>query len=218
MALFVEEIIRTYEEGKIHSSFPPEKVKEIIFTSLCNSNRFNGITKVPYSTLVHSYAVGKLASDFGLIYYNYNQSQRNWAKLFGFMHDMGEVIIGDIVYPMKTGKYEKIAEEYFKIEKAFLMWIGSEIFKIPEFEKKYEFYQKVVKKADHYYGVMELIGISKDCDFFESEKFFEGFKLFDHIPYITLFGFRKAFEDVHELCLTQDKVKENSDEEEKESL
>lgn len=203
MALFVEEIIKTYEEGKIRSSFPSNKIKEIIFTSLCNSNRFNGITKVPYSTLTHSYAVGKLASDFGLIYFDYNQDQRNWAKLFGFMHDMGEVIIGDIVYPMKIGKYEKIAEEYFKIETAFLYWLGSEIFKIPEFDKKYEFYHEVVKKADHYYGVMELIGVSEDCDFFESEKFFSGFKLFDNTPPITFFGFKKEFEDVLELCLSQ---------------
>lgn len=218
MALFVEEIIRNYEKGKIQSSFSPDKVKEIIFTSLCNTNRFNGITKVPYSTLVHSYAVGKLASDFGLIYYNYDQGQRNWAKLFGFMHDMGEAIIGDIVYPIKTGKYEKIAEEYFKIEKAFLLWLGSEIFKIPDFESKYDFYQEVVKKADHYYGVMELIGVSGDCDFFESEKFFEGFKLFDHSPPITFFGFKKEFDDLLELCINQDKIVSRENENEKEQI
>lgn len=193
MALFVEEIIKTYEEGKIKSSFPPDKVKEIVFTSLLNSNRFNGITKIPYPTLVHSYAVGKLASDFGLIYHNYNQEQRDWAKLFGFMHDMGEVITGDIVYPMKTGKFEQVAIEYFKIEDAFLCWLGEEIFKIKNFKEKYEFYCPVVLKADSYCGVMELIGISEDGDSFESANFFSSVKLFDHAPPITFFGFKSEF-------------------------
>lgn len=202
MSLFIEEIIKTYSEGKIKTSFTKQVVKDIVFTSLANSRRFNGITKKPYSTMQHSYAVGNLASDFALIYNESNREERNWIKLFGYMHDMGETIVGDVVYPLKNGKYKDDIEEFSKIEKAFLYWLGEEIFEIPDFKQKYEKYYSLVKKADEYLGVLELIGISKDSIHFDSEKLFEDANLLHWN--ITQFGFSWEVEGLIEKCLKQE--------------
>ena len=199
MSLFIEEIIKTYNEGMIKTSFAKQVVKDIVFTSLTNSNRFNGITKKPYSTMLHSYAVGNLASDFALIYNNFSKKERNWVKLMGYMHDMGETVVGDVVYPLKTGQYKDDVEEFSKIEKAFLYWLGEEIFEIPNFQTKYEKYYPIVKKADEYLGVLELIGISKDSVFFDSEKLFEDTNLLHWN--ITQFGFSWEVDGLIEKCL-----------------
>ena len=201
MSLFIEEINKTYNEGKIKTSFTNQVVKDIVFTSLANSRRFNGITKKPYSTMQHSYAVGNLASDFALIYNESNREERNWIKLFGYMHDMGETIVGDVVYPLKNGKYKDDIEEFSKIEKSFLYWLGEEIFEIPDFQTKYEKYYPLVKKADEYLGVLELIGISKDSVHFDSEKLFEDTNLLHWN--ITQFGFSWEVDGLIKKCLAQ---------------
>lgn len=201
MGLFLEEIVNTYQTGEIKSSFSNEQIKDIVFTSLAQTNRFNGITKVPYCTMTHSFAVGKLAYDYATIYHNYQQHTKDKIKLFGYMHDMGETIIGDVVYPLKSGDFKKNVKTFEDIERAFLIFLGEKVFGIKNFQNEYEYFYPLIKKADDYLGLLELIGISKNTSGFESSVFFADANLFRWG--LTQLGFKMEFEGLLEKVLKE---------------
>lgn len=172
MSLFVEEILDNYKSNKkIHSSFNKEEIKSIVFSSIDKINRFNGITKVPYNVSLHSIYVGNLAGDFYHIYQEgeYDPFIEKTINIIGYMHDMAECIIGDVVYPIKR---KFMCEEYKKLEELeeqFILYLGNEIFEIPNFTENFNKYIDYVKRADKYMGIIELIGVSGDSKFKSSQ-------------------------------------------------
>lgn len=172
MSLFVEELLDTYKQGKMKSSFSKEDIKKLIFTSLKNTVRFNGMTSPVYNVMLHSYYVCLLSADLYQIYTDktkYDVYTKQTVGTMGLFHDMGEVIVGDVVYPIKHSdfiNYDKLE----KIEQAFVSYAGNHIFDIPDFDKKYEFAKPYIKQADDMLGVIELIGVSKDSGDFSSRK------------------------------------------------
>ena len=172
MSLFMEELLDTYKQGEMKSSFSKDDVKNLIFTSLKNTTRFNGLTSPVYNVMLHSYYVCLLSADLYQIYTNktnYDVYTKQTVGTMGLFHDMGEVIVGDIVYPIKHSDYIQY-DKLEKIEQAFISYAGNHIFDIPDFDKKYEFAKPYIKQADDMLGVIELIGVSKDSGDFSSRR------------------------------------------------
>lgn len=173
MNLFVEEMVLNYQKtGKVSSSFQKDKVKELVFLSMKNTNRFNGLTKEPYSLLKHSYFVGKLAWNLAKIKRSSTESDLEriveiciHSMVMGFCHDMGESIIGDIVYPIK---HNFMGENYNKLacfEQAVLEYLWNDVFEFGNYKEIREETIAYVWEADSIISDLELIGFSEISDF-----------------------------------------------------
>lgn len=174
MGLFIEELLDTYKQGEMKSSFPVDEAKNLIFTSLKNTVRFNGLAIPKYNVLMHSYMVCLLSADLYQIFTdktNFDTYTKQTVGTMGLFHDVGEIIVGDMVYPVKHGGFIQYGE-LEKIERAFISYTGNHIFNIPDFDTKYKFAEPFIKQADDMLGVIELIGVSQDSNDFISRHFF----------------------------------------------
>jgi len=171
--MFIEEVLSNWKNhGKIFTSFPKERVRELIMQSLRNTVRFNGLTTKRYTTMAHSYLVACMASDLAEIDGIRENDRLDDVVVCGLMHDIGECIIGDIVYPIKNKLFQKEYQLLQQIEEDFRIWAGKEIFNIENFTKKWNSYCGYVNKADSIIGLIELLGVSTDGDF-QTKEFFE---------------------------------------------
>jgi len=173
MSLFVEEIVSSFKEtGKINSSFPKDKIKELIYLSMKNTNRFNGLTKEPYNLFKHCFFVGLLASDLAKIELSSSNKSSDYIAemahnscIAGMCHDMAECIIGDIVYPIKNGFIENEYKKLEDFEYAVRKYFWNEVFEFGNFDDVYLKTKDFVKTADYFAGTMELIGVSETAAF-----------------------------------------------------
>lgn len=163
--MFLECIIKSYfDTGKIEieSKFTPERVKDIVFVAMKNTNRFNGLIEKPCSLIEHCFFVSKYAQDLYKIYVDvFDEREYQMVGLLGLIHDLGEVVVGDMVYPLKTRNFCNM--EIQKLEMDFLKWFMDYVYNY-KLEINEEL-MKYVTKADHHSGVFELIGISLNDDF-----------------------------------------------------
>lgn len=173
MNLFVEEMVLNYQKtGKVSSSFQKDKVKELVFLSMKNTNRFNGLTKEPYSVLKHSYFVGKLAWNLAKIKRSSTESDLErimeicmHSMVMGICHDMGESIIGDIIHPIKRNF---MGDDYNKLacfEQAVLEYLWNDVFEFGNYKEIREETIVSVWEADSIINNLELIGFSETSDF-----------------------------------------------------
>ena len=164
--IFTEEVIKSFcDTGKISVSATPDEARDIILLSMENTIRFNGIVKHQWSILQHSWMVGILAADYALTAMEDEKGQA-CARIAGMMHDMGEVIVGDVVWPLKSGCFEKGYDELYRpLEKAFCKWAAGYVFGVDAFEEKYRMASKYVEKADEFMGTLEMFGVSKIADY-----------------------------------------------------
>lgn len=168
--MFVEEIIRTWQAGKISSSYDKNAIIEMVFKSLHNTARFNGLTRRRYSTMLHSYYVGCLASDFAQINGVSDESTLNKVCLMGLLHDVGECIVGDVIYSLKHDFFKEECEKLNRLEEGFRNWFMNDILNIEDSDKWWELSEEYVIRADEMMGVVELLGISDTCQ--SKSKFF----------------------------------------------
>jgi len=175
--MFIEEIIESYEstgEIQISSEWDVSSIRDLVFTAIANTNRFNGMTKFPYNLIQHSIFVSNYARDLYLIYKRANKDRLYWKiGLCGLVHDLGEVIVGDTIFPIK----KRVNREYEnKIEFAFINWFLRYCYDL-DVDLTEDFYKSYIKEADSTAGILELIGVSKDYKFC-AESFLE--KAFDY--------------------------------------
>lgn len=164
--MFVKEVIDGWSKtGEIKTSFNSDDVKTLILQSLKNTARFNGLTTNKYTTMAHSYLVGCLAADLATIEGVTDSIRLNNIQLVGLLHDIGECIIGDMVYPLKKGVFGNEYKRLEVLENCFRKWACENIFEIKNFEYISKDAKKFVDNADSSMGIIELIGISTDGDF-----------------------------------------------------
>lgn len=164
--IFTEEIIDSWREcGVIKTSFSPLEVREKIYLSLHNSIRFNGLVHFKYNVLAHSWMVGMLAHDFAVTGKACQRTQLE-SHLMGMLHDIGECIVGDVIWPLKTGLFEEQYNlSYFQLEAAFRNWAGEYAFGIENFSSVYSGLLETVLRADRLAGELELFGVSAIADY-----------------------------------------------------
>lgn len=179
--MFINEVLDSFDEyGKVILSeeYNSSVVIDIVITSLYNTNRFNGITKVPYNLIKHSLFVSRFARDLYTIFKETKKEKTYWqVGIMGLLHDLGEVIVGDTVYPIKK-RYSLGYEN--GIEKAFIEWF---IRNCLELDLCYddELHDNYIKRADRKAGLLELLAISKEKVFSLSSYIDESF-LSDAVP------------------------------------
>lgn len=164
--IFTEEVIHSWmETGRISTTFSPEEARDRILSSLGRTIRFNGMMKVPVSVLEHSWMVGVLAEDYALTSRMDERSQKE-ARLMGMMHDVGEAIVGDVVWPLKSGEFREAYERnYLPLERTFRTWAGGYAFGIEDFGSRYYSMSGFVEMADKFVGDMEMFGASDIADY-----------------------------------------------------
>lgn len=174
VTIFTEEIIHSFEkDGKIESSFPAYKVGEFIANSLSNQIRFNGITdNLPYNIMTHSFLVSMLAYDFALVAGICDSARLAEVELCGLLHDVGETIVGDVIYPLKSGNFRQPYEKtYLPIEIAFREWVAEKVYGIVDFHRMWNDSERFVNEADVFAGKMELFGISAIAEWHSADCF-----------------------------------------------
>lgn len=175
MGMFVEEILDSWiKNRKISTTFDERRVENLIFQSLQNTVRFNGLVENGYTTMQHSYYVGCMARDMAIINSTNDSISLDEIMLCGMLHDIAECIVGDVIFPIKQKFFPKLYEPLEELENEFILWSGEHIFEINDFVSIWNKHKDLVKKADLFIGYMELIGISTDGDFC-STKYFSGF-------------------------------------------
>ena len=164
--IFTEEVIHSWAEtGIISTTFSPDEARERILLALENTIRFNGMMNVPWSVLSHSWMVGVLAEDFAITARCPEERQVS-AHLMGMLHDLGEAIVGDMVWPLKAGRFKDVYDgSYLLLENAFRDWAGEYAFGIPGFPEKYAGVEEFVAKADALMGNLEMFGASGIADY-----------------------------------------------------
>ena len=165
--IFTEEVIHSWcDYGRIMTTLPPEEARSKILTGLGRTVRFNGIMNVPWTVLKHSWMVGVLAEDYAITDRTGRKEQLS-ARLMGMLHDIGEAIVGDMVWPLKHhGQFKDAYERYYQpLEIAFRNWAGEYAFGIDGFEEKYFESQEYVDRADAFMGEMELYGASAIAEY-----------------------------------------------------
>lgn len=186
--MFIDEVINSYKSSgqiTVSSDYSVERVKDMVYTGFVNINRFNGITTVPYNLLKHSMFVSSYARDLYLIYQKSGIDNDYWrVGLCGLFHDIGEVVVGDTVYPMKK---TFARDDENGLEFAFVNWFVAYCYGI-ELNYDKSFYDSHIKIADRDLGVIELIGLSKEYEF-SSRSYFE--QVFDHA-----LGLEEFFEEL----------------------
>lgn len=157
--MFFKDLLYIYDNsGKMHFpslDYSKEEILDLISKSLYNSNRFNGVTDKPCSTMHHSIMVGMTAYDLYQIYYGMTGSKRERMLCFigGLSHDVGETLIADIISPVKhrTGSVDKLEE----LEKVFVNGFMDLIEVDNPFESTT--LSKIIKEADTICGILETM-------------------------------------------------------------
>lgn len=164
--IFTEEVICSWlDTGKISTSLDKEDCRDKILTALDQTVRFNGMMNVRWSVLRHSWMVGVLSEDYAITD-RAGDNVQLLAHLAGMLHDTGEAIVGDMVWPLKSGRFKSIYEEnYLPLEMAFRNWTGEWVFGIEDFESKYNDMKKYIDKADALMGEIEMFGASAIADY-----------------------------------------------------
>ena len=163
--VFTGEVINSWlKDGSIRTSFTPDEAYEAIGSALLNTCRFNGIVKSRYSLLRHSELVGALAHDIAL---TAGADRRTVlaARIMGMLHDIGECIVGDVIWPLKTGEFkEKYDEVYGRLEVAFRKEMSSYVFGV-DYDDLERIAGGYVGEADRLAGQIELFGVSGIADY-----------------------------------------------------
>ena len=187
MSSFVDEVIQGWKRGKISTARTPDEVLGTVLLSLHNTIRFNGLCRRDYNVLSHSWLVGAMSEDLARI-----NGESDWnatmARFAGMTHDFGEAIVGDMVWPLKTGEFEEAYKNYEQLENAARNFIVEYALGVScnELDKQLQY----VKKADSFFGMLETLGASQIDDYL----CFQYFKpLFDRavdcgIGNVELFG------------------------------
>ena len=164
--IFTEEVIHSWSDaGVISTTFGPDEARERILLALDNTIRFNGMMKVPWSVLSHSWMVGVLAEDYAVTA-RCPEGRQVLAHLMGMLHDLGEAIVGDMVWPLKDGRFKDVYDgAYLPLERAFRDWAGEYAFGISGFSEKYADVEEFVAKADAFMGNLEMFGASGIADY-----------------------------------------------------
>ena len=83
------------------------------------------------------------------------------ARLMGMLHDIGECIVGDVIYPLKSGAFKHEYDTTMgQLERDFRHWAAEYAFGVKDFGKRMEETSSFVDAADRLMGEMELYGIS----------------------------------------------------------
>lgn len=164
--IFTEEVIYSWlDTGKISTSLNKTDCRDRILTALDQTIRFNGMMSIKWSILKHSWMVGVLAEDYAITDMAGDNIQLT-AHLMGMLHDAGEAIVGDMVWPLKSGRFKSVYDEnYLPLENAFRNWTGEYVFDIDGFESKFNEVKKYVDKADALMGEIEMFGASIIADY-----------------------------------------------------
>ena len=164
--MFTEEVINSWVSGGgISSSCSPEEVRTIVLDALHNTIRFNGLCRRRWTVLEHSWLVGSMAQDFAHVAMASERIQLE-SRLCGLAHDFGEAIVGDIIWPLKHGKFEKSYNEtYLPLEEAFREWSAVQAFGIADYPEMRKRTLEYVDHADRLCGELEMVGVSTAGDF-----------------------------------------------------
>ena len=163
--VFTGEVINSWlKDGTIRTSFTPDEAYEAIGSALLNMCRFNGIVKQRYSLMTHSELVGALAHDIAL---TAGADRRTVlaARIMGMLHDIGECIVGDVIWPLKTGEFkEKYDEIYGGLEAKFRSEMAKYVFNV-DYDGLGSIAGGYVDEADRLAGQIELFGVSGVADY-----------------------------------------------------
>ena len=162
MSSFVDEVISGWKNGKISTTREPDEVLDTVLLSLHNTIRFNGLCRKDYNVLSHSWLVGVMSQDLAKMNGG-NELQQTKARLAGMTHDFGEVIVGDIVWPLKTQGFEQAYSNYRQLEEEARKFIVEYTLGI----SYGEFFEvgKYVSEADSFFGMLETLGASQTDDY-----------------------------------------------------
>ena len=155
--MLIDEIVKSWQANReINFDFTPDELMDIALLSLKNTVRFNGVCYAPYNVLTHSWMVALLASDFAKVA-GASESEQLMAQYRGMLHDFGEVVVGDIVYPLKHTEFEQTYRPYQELEDAFVAFASGR-FGVPW--KKTESVAQFVSQADNLMGTLETFGVT----------------------------------------------------------
>lgn len=162
MSSFVDEVITGWKSGKISTTREPDEVLDIVLLSLHNTIRFNGLCRKDYNVLSHSWFVGAMSQDLARMN-GENELQQTRARLAGLTHDFGEVIVGDMVWPLKAHEFEQTYNNYKQLEEEARRFIVEYALGIScdEFSQV----GKYVAQADSFVGMLETLGASQTDDY-----------------------------------------------------
>ncbi len=159
-ASMIDEIVENWiNRNEIVTSRDPVEILDLILMSLKNTIRFNGLCNCKYNVLTHSWLVSQLACDLALAE-GFPQRTIDAIEFHGLVHDFGEAIVGDMVYPLKTESFFKESyKKYLDLEEAFVQFVSKYVFGV-----KLSIFEYVLD-ADKIIGTIEMIGVSKTNDY-----------------------------------------------------
>lgn len=167
--LLVDEVVSSWlKSGCIQTGMAKEDMIETVLASMERMTRHNGTLRHVHSVLEHSLFTGLMAESIAG-----GRGLGDTAKLMGLLHDVGEVIVGDFVKPMKTGEpFGMVYQCYFEpLETAFRSYFGKEVLGMEDFDEKWKLVERPVLLADQLGGRLDLE--YEDPDFLDSDEITE---------------------------------------------